>query len=81
MPPQGCVPADSLKQFMAVASCLSEFTHVVDVLLYGQLSLIVIVYLSRAKQQCRGRREKKTFPYIGGPFASLPVYLCSRLKI
>lgn len=52
MYPQGCVPADSTKQFMATASCLSEFTHVVDVLLYGQLSLIVIVYLSTAKQQC-----------------------------
>lgn len=72
MPPQGCVPADSLKQFMAIASCLSEFTHVVDVLLYGQLSLIVIVYLSRAKQQCRGRRgKKKNFPVRWRPICQL----------
>lgn len=72
----------ALPGFMAAASCLSESTHVGDVLLYGQLTLIVIVCLKHSKTTVGKRRKKKEkekkkeIPLLSdGPFPPSPASL------
>lgn len=80
-PPRLCTRQIALKGFIATPSCLSEFSHVGDVPLYGQLTLIVIVCLKHSKTTVGG---KIPTPHLDGPSPSpqaLLVYLHSKLKI
>lgn len=84
-PAQGARQQMALLEFIATASCLSESSHVGDVLLYGQLTLIVIVCLKHSKTTVgkKKRRKKKnphsTWMALFPP--ALLVYLYSKLKI
>lgn len=63
----------ALPEFIATASCLSESSHVGDVLLYGQLTLIVIVCLKHSKTTVG--KKKKSPLHLDGPFPPSPASL------
>lgn len=63
----------ALPEFIATASCLLESSHVGDVLLYGQLTLIVIVCLKHSKTTVG--KKKKSPLHLDGPFPPSPASL------
>lgn len=85
-PERGC-PAEgahqqmALPEFIATASCLSESTHVGDVLLYGQLTLIVIVCLKHSKTTVGKKKKNPHSTWMALFPPALLVYLYSKLKI
>lgn len=70
----------ALPEFIATASCLSESSHVGDVLLYGQLTLIVIVCLKHSKTTV-GKKKNPHSTWMALFPPALLVYLYSKLKI
>lgn len=71
-PAEGAHQQMALPEFIATASCLSESSHVGDVLLYGQLTLIVIVCLKHSKTTVG---KKKSPLHLDGPFPPSPASL------
>jgi len=70
----------ALPEFIATASFLSESSHVGDVLLYGQLTLIVVVCLKHSKTTV-GKKKIPHSTWMALFPPALLVYLYSKLKI